>query len=197
MSKLYIDNTNKKLYIFSYAGGTKFFMKMLNEKLHWIVPYNGNNLSPENKDYEIIQVVRKPVQRYKSWFDKQYAKRLVKTQGIVDVESWIKEVFTKEWFEEFFSYQQYEIHYDGHTCFQSLWPRHFLKFISDKPWLYLRMEDINTHFFGTEPFAPRRDPKEYVGVWDILDQDVIDYVDQELVKIYNADIVWYNSLKFI
>lgn len=197
MSKLYIDSTNKKLFIFSYAGGTKFFLKMTQERLHWITPYNGNNLSPAHTDYEVIQIVRQPIQRYKSWFDKQYVKRLVRLEKPKDTNTWIKNRFTKKWFEEFLKEQKCAIHYDGHTCYQSLWPKFFLKHITDKEWKYLKMEDLNRYFFKTKPFVPKRDPNEYVGIWDILDQDIIDFVDEKLEDIYKDEIVWYKSLNFI
>jgi len=197
MSKLYIDDTNKKLYIFSYAGGTKFFRKMTEEKLHWIIPYDGNNLIPIHNDYEVVQIVRDPVQRYMSWFDKQYVKNHIRREKVTFVETWMQNRFTKEWFENFLEHQRHGIHYDGHTCYQSLWPRHFLKFISDKEWKYLRMEDINRYFFDSKPYTPRRDPNEYVGVWDTLDQEIVDYVIAELEKIYEGDIKWYKSLDFI
>jgi hypothetical protein len=59
------------------------------------------------------------------------------------------------------------------------------------------MEDIRPFFLNEKSFDPFRDPKEYVGVWDLLDSNIKEYFINVIKDTYNYEIQWYNNLEFI
>lgn len=195
MSRVYINHKKKKIVILSYAGATKYFRHLSETKLKSYNPCNANHLTFEHRSYEIIQVVREPVSRYMSWFDKQYIKP--KYRSKVPFDEWVNNLLTIEWIDNFFEEAQYSLHYDGHTCYQSIWPKIHIKIIYDDSWKFLKMEDINPYFLKEEKFEVFRDPEEYIGVWEVLNKKSKDHLLAKIVKVYTPDIYWYNNLEFI
>jgi hypothetical protein len=197
MSRIYINSDQKKIVILSYAGGTKYFRHLSESNT---IPYtlaNGNELQPIHKIFDVLQIVREPIARYMSWFDKQYVKPRFRSTTDLDFIEWATNTYTAEWFNNYFNDNEFRIHYDGHTNLQSIWPSTSLKYISEITWNYLKMEDIDRHFLGKDPIVPVRDPKEYVGVWDVIDPKIKDYAIGRIQQIYKPDIEWYNNLTFI
>lgn len=194
MSRIFYDQKKNRLIVLSYAGGTKFF-RPLAASLGYTPLESINN--PGHPEY-ILQVVRDPVQRFMSWFDKQYLKDLFRKTRLKNrhFHSWCQNTVTKEFLDSYFSTAHYTIHYDGHTVFQSYWPKiHLERFNTE--WRYLQMEDVNPYFLGQHTYKPKRDKKEYLGFWDTIHWDLKEYALQRTQKIYAVDIEWYNSLKFI
>ena len=78
MSRIFYDKDQNRLIVLSYAGGTKFFTPLANE-LGYTTLHSVNN--PGNPNY-ILQIVREPVQRFMSWFDKQYIAEIFRKKKI-------------------------------------------------------------------------------------------------------------------
>lgn len=198
MNRLYLDQKNNRFVLLSYAGGTKYFRHLTETKIENFVPVNGHSLSPIQLTYDVIQIVRDPLTRYMSWFDKQYIKPMYRSKySAIDFEEWINSLITKEWIDEYFALAKLTCHYDGHTNFQSVWPMMHLSALYNENWKYLKMEDIRPYFLGQETFNPFRDPKEYAGVWELLNLDIKDYLINNIKVMYEHDIQWYNNLNFI
>lgn len=198
MNRLYLDQKNNRFVLLSYAGGTKYFRHLTETKIENFVPVNGHSLSPIQLTYDVIQIVRDPLTRYMSWFDKQYIKPMYRYKySAIDFEEWINSLITKEWIDEYFALAKLTCHYDGHTNFQSVWPKMHLSALYNENWKYLKMEDIRPYFLGEATFNPFRDPKEYAGVWELLDSNIKDYLIDNIKVMYEHDIQWYNNLNFI
>jgi hypothetical protein len=200
MNRLYLDETNNRFVLLSYAGGTKYFRHLTETKLSGYTPVNGRSLAPIQLTYSVIQIVRDPLARYMSWFDKQYIKPMYRRHyNNFEFKEWINNLITKEWIDNYFKLARASIHYDGHTNFQSVWPKmHLPALYNDSPnWQYLKMEDIRPFFLNEKSFDPFRDPKEYVGVWDLLDSNIKEYFINVIKDTYNYEIQWYNNLEFI
>lgn len=197
-NRLYL-NQNKKLFVvLSYAGGTKYFRHITETRLKSFAPVNAVNLSPAQLDYDVIQIVREPLSRYMSWFDKQYIKALYRESNKpADLKTWVEGFFTKDWIDNFFNNAKIACHYDGHTAFQSIWPQVNMKGLYRDDWSYLRMEDINPYFLNQERAEILRDPKEYVGIWDVISEPTKEYTISKIKEIYKYELEWYNSLNFI
>ena len=196
-NRLYFDQQNKLFVVLSYAGGTKYFRHLSETKLKNFVPVNANNLSPAQTNCDVIQIVREPLSRYMSWFDKQYIKPIYAKNKSIDLHSWVNNTLTQSWADEFFADAKESCHYDGHTAFQSIWPKVNMKAIYRDDWKYLRMEDINPYFLNEQPIEILRDPKEYVGIWDVMAPTTKDYIIDKIKDIYKREIDWYHNLKFI
>lgn len=198
MSRLFINELEKTIVVLSYAGGTKYFRHLTETVLKKYKQFNATSLTDYYKDFRYIQIVRYPVERYMSWFDKQYIKPLFKeSKTELTFAVWINQLITKEWIDQFIIEQQHFIHYDGHINFQSLWPKQSLKSVYNDSWEFLRMEDIDAHFLKGTPYISTRNSKEYAGVWELLDQTTKEYFLKNITEIYNYDIKWYNSRKLI
>ena len=194
MSRIFYDKDQNRLIVLSYAGGTKFFTPLANE-LGYTELHSVNN--PGNPNY-ILQIVREPVQRFMSWFDKQYIAEIFRKKKINNnyFTSWCLKNIDKQFIDDYFSTAHYKIHYDGHTAFQCYWPKIYLKkFECD--WKYLQMEDINPYFLNTKPYRPKRNKEEYLGFWDTINPDLKEYTLFKTRELYQTDIDWYNSIKFI
>jgi hypothetical protein len=197
MSRIYINSDQKKIVILSYAGGTKYFRYLSDSNT---IPYtlaNGNDLQLLHKTYDVLQIVREPISRYMSWFDKQFVKPAFKLTTGVNFKDWVASKYTVEWFDNYFNEAEYTIHYDGHTNLQSIWPVIQFKKTLKADWNYLKMEDIDRYFLEKDAFTPVRDPKEYIGVWDIIDPNIKDHAVSCIQRMYKPDIEWYNNLTFI
>lgn len=195
-NRLYLDQSSKTFIVLSYAGGTKYFRHLTETVLKNYVAVNGQGIPLAQHNYTVIQVVREPVSRYMSWFDKQYIKPMWKTSDI-DFVKWANKLITKQWIDTFFEQAQYHCHYDGHTNFQSVWPKFSLATIWREDWLYLKMSDINPYFLKQPSIELFRDPTEYVGVWESLEPTVKDYALKKIEDLYATEIDWYNNLNFI
>ena len=195
-SRLYLDQERKLFVVLSYAGGTKYFRQLTELSLKSFVPVDFKGTSPIHKTYEVIQVVREPISRYMSWFDKQHIKPMWKKTDI-DFSKWVNRLITKEWADSFFNQAKYSCHYDGHTNFQSIWPKINMASIWNENWQYLKMEDINPFFLKEPSIEIFRDPREYIGVWETLNPVMKDYVLSKIKDMYDLEIDWYNSLNFI
>lgn len=195
-NRLYLNQDQKLFVVLSYAGGTKYFRHLTETRLNTFVPVDGNSISPRQSSYNVVQIVREPMSRFISWFDKQYIKpRWKKTDQSLD--QWINTLITTQWIDEFTERHQYFCHYDGHTNFQSIWPKAYLPSIWREDWQYLKMEDIKPYFLNESKFKIFRDPNEYIGVWDVLDRSKTKYFISKIENIYKPDIDWYNSLNFV
>lgn len=195
-NRLYLDQNQKLFVVLSYAGGTKYFRHMTETKLKNFVSVNGNSLREIHASYSVIQIVRDPVSRYMSWFDKQYI-RPKRRPGDTNFTFWINRLMTTSWIDQFFETAQKECHYNGHTNFQSVWPKLQLPIIWKDDWQYLKMEDINPYFLNEPKVSIIRDPKEYIGVWEVLEKSKKKYTISKIKELYKSDIDWYNSLNFI
>lgn len=196
-NRVYLNQEKQVFVILSYAGGTKYFRHLTETKLRQYVPVNGHSLSPAQVSFDVIQVVREPVSRYMSWFDKQYIKPLYRKNKTGDFTGWINSMITKEWVDNWIKTARYLCHYDGHTAFQSMWPKVNMPFLYRDDWKYLEMENINPYFLGEPKKDLIRDPNEYTGVWEVLDQNVQQHMIDCLKDMYAYEIDWYNNLKFI
>jgi len=198
MNRLYLNQKNNRFVLLSYAGGTKYFRHLTETKINDFVPVNGHSISPIQLTYDVIQIVRDPLTRYMSWFDKQHIKPMYRTNySTINFEEWINTFITKEWIDEYFALAKLTCHYDGHTNFQSVWPKMHLSALYNENWKYLRMEDIRPYFLGEESFNPFRDPKEYAGVWELLNSNTKDYLVDTIKDMYEHDLNWYSTLSFI
>lgn len=195
-NRVYLDQTTNTFIVLSYAGGTKYFRRLTETVLKNYVAVNGQEIPREQQSYPVIQVVREPLSRYMSWFDKQYIKPMWKPTDI-DFVKWCNKLITKEWIDEFFEQAQYHCHYDGHTNFQSVWPKVSLASIWREDWQYLKMSDINPYFLNQPSIDLFRDPKEYVGVWESLEPKMKDYALTKIKDLYTVELEWYNDLNFI
>lgn len=198
MNRLYLDQKNKKFVLLSYAGGTKYFRHLTETKIDNFVPVNGHSLTNKQLTYDVIQIVRDPLTRYMSWFDKQYIKPMYRfNYSQLEFSNWINSYISKDWIDNYFALSKITCHYDGHTNFQSIWPKMHLPSLYNENWMYLKMEDIRPYFLGEESFNPFRDPKEYAGVWEILDEEIKVYLLDAIKDMYDYDLRWYNNLKFL
>lgn len=198
MNRLYLDQKNKRFVLLSYAGGTKYFRHLTETKINNLVPVNGHSLTNKQLTYDVIQIVRDPLTRYMSWFDKQYIKPVYRfNYSQLEFSNWINSYISKDWIDNYFSLSKITCHYDGHTNFQSIWPKMHLPSLYNENWMYLKMEDIRPYFLGEESFNPFRDPKEYAGVWETLDEEIKVYLLDAIKDMYDYDIRWYNNLKFL
>jgi len=194
MSRIFYDNSENRLIVLSYAGGTKFFNPLATE-LGYIHLESVNN---PGKPAYILQVVREPIQRWMSWFDKQHIKEIFQRSKSSNktFHKWCHKHINKSFIDNYFETAYYKIHYDGHTAYQCYWPKIYLKRF-DTDWKYLRMEDINPYFLGKKIYKPKRDKNEYLGFWDIISPELRDYTLAKAHEIYKEDINWYNNLEFL
>jgi hypothetical protein len=195
-NRVYLNQSTNTFVVLSYAGGTKYFHRLTETVLKNYVTVDGKNIEFEHELYSVIQVVREPVSRYMSWFDKQYIKPMWKSTD-VDFVKWSNRLITKQWIDNFFEQARHYCHYDGHTNFQSIWPKFSLAAIWREDWQYLKMSDINPYFLKQPSIDLFRDPKEYVGVWESLEPTVKDYALKKIEDLYATEIEWYNNLNFI
>lgn len=196
MSRLYLDRDKKLFVVLSYAGGTKYFRQLTQSKLKNFIEANVNSISPVQQSFDVIQIVREPMSRYMSWFDKQYIKPMYRGSDI-KFRSWVNNLITKTWIDEYVSKAVHSCHYDGHTNFQSVWPKAQLPLKQDVNWKYLKMEDINPYFLSEERFELFRDPAEYVGVWEVLNPTAKNYLLDKIKEIYAVELKWYENLTFL
>jgi hypothetical protein len=194
MSRIFYDKNQNRLIVLSYAGGTKFFTPLA-ATLGYTHLESVNN--PGKPNY-ILQVVREPIQRWMSWFDKQYVKDLFQKTRMKNryFYSWCTKNINKKFIDDYFSTAYYKIHYDGHTAYQCYWPKIYLKRF-DTEWKYLQMENINPYFLNQKPYKPKRTKKEYIGLWEAMDNDLKEYTLSKANQIYAQDIEWYHNLDFI
>lgn len=192
MSRIFHDKEQNRLIVLSYAGGTKFF-----NPLAQTLGYTHLNHSKKPKPDYILQVVREPIQRWMSWFDKQFVTDIFRRTKLKHqkFDQWCKLNVTKQFIDDYFQHACYKIHYDGHTAFQCYWPKAFLKDFKCE-WKYLQMENINAHFLNQKPYIPKRDKAEYLGLWDIMDHELKEHTLAQARKMYAVDIDWYNNLKY-
>lgn len=195
-NRLYLDQSKKQFVVLSYAGGTKYFRQLTETRLKTFVPVNGSSVSPAQSKFDVIQVVREPIPRFMSWFDKQYIKPMWKQKDI-DFTRWTNRLMTKTWIDNFFKELTYFCHYDGHINFQSVWPKVNLASLWRDDWSFLKMEDINPYFLNQPKFDLFKDPKEYTGVWEVLNDDIKEYTMSKIEEVYSPELDWYNRLNFI
>lgn len=192
MSRIFYSPPNNQIIILSYAGGTKYFTPLANE-------LGFETFSPTIVPTQVLQIVREPIQRWMSWFDKQYLKNLFRTTGLPNKKfgDWCERTVTRKFLDRYFEDAYYKIHYDGHTQYQCHWPRVVLKDYLHCNWQYLEMENINPYFLQSKPYKPKHDKSEYLGLWKKMHFELKEYALYQARELYNADIEWYNNLDFI
>ena len=192
MSRIFYSPPNNQIIILSYAGGTKYFTPLGNELGFQTFK---SNIVPT----QVLQIVREPIQRWMSWFDKQYLKNLFRTTGLSNKRfgDWCERTVTRKFLDRYFKDAYYKIHYDGHTQYQCHWPRVVLKDYLHCNWQYLEMENINPYFLQSKPYRPKHDKSEYLGLWKKMNFELKEYALYQARELYNADIEWYNNLDFI
>ena len=192
MSRIFYSPPNNQVIILSYAGGTKYFTPLANELGFQTFK---SNIVPT----QVLQIVREPIQRWMSWFDKQYLKNLFRTTGLSNKRfgDWCERTVTRKFLDRYFKDAYYKIHYDGHTQYQCHWPRVVLKDYLHCNWQYLEMENINPYFLQSKPYRPKHDKSEYLGLWKKMNFELKEYALYQARELYNADIEWYNNLDFI
>lgn len=192
MSRIFYNPPNKQIIVLSYAGGTKYFTPLANELgLHTFKP----NVFPT----QVLQIVREPIQRWMSWFDKQYLTTIFRETKLSNKQfgQWCGKTVSKEFLDNYFKDAYYKIHYDGHTQFQCQWPRVALKEYLHCNWQYLEMENIDPYFLQSTAYKPKHTKSEYLGVWEAMHFELKEYALYKARELYNADIEWYNNLDFI
>lgn len=201
MSRLYINDTKKQIIVLSYAGGTKYFRHLTETQLTTYIACDGNTLNTYQQEYDAIQIVRDPVDRYLSWFDKQYIKPLwlSKFSDTSSFDSWAYTYITKSWIDDYFAKAKVDLHYDGHTNFQSCWPKASLGLLYNNKgtWSYLKMEDIDPYFLNTNKFDLAKTPGQYIGISEALNPATYNYLIKNITQAYAYDIEWYANLDFI
>jgi len=192
MSRIFYNPPSNQIIVLSYAGGTKYFTPLANE-------LGFHTLKPDVIPTQVLQIVREPIQRWMSWFDKQYLTNLFRETRLSNKQfgQWCGKKVSKKFLDNYFKDAYYKIHYDGHTQFQSQWPRVALKEHLHCNWQYLEMENIDPYFLQSTTYKPKRTKSEYLGVWEAMNFELKEYALYKARELYNADIEWYNNLDFI
>ena len=192
MSRIFYNPPNNQIIVLSYAGGTKYFTPLANE-------LGFHKFDPTVVPTQVLQIVREPIQRWMSWFDKQYLKNLFQKTRLSKKQfrQWCGKTMSKEFIDNYFKDAYYKIHYDGHTQFQGQWPYIALKDYLDCDWQYLEMENIDPYFLQSTAYKPKHNKSEYLGVWKTIDFELKEYALCKARELYTPDIEWYNNLDFI
>ena len=96
MSRIFYSPPNNQIIILSYAGGTKYFTPLANELGFQTFK---SNIVPT----QVLQIVREPIQRWMSWFDKQYLKNLFRTTGLSNKRfgDWCERTVTRKFLDRY------------------------------------------------------------------------------------------------
>jgi hypothetical protein len=140
--------------------------------------------SLKTQDYKLIHVVRDPYYRWRSWFysfvwDLPYDDVKLSTWNLDDARAWIK---------------KFEIarHYNTHTGLQQvLFDLHF-KERDFKSHEYIMMNDIDYYLGLSDQTRINYDGHYFKE--DQMNPDVVAYLKNEIIRMYQDDYVWLKSL---
>ena len=162
-----------------FVCGTTFLHLYVNKNEDY-EHVRGNWHIPEN--YNVVRVVRDPIQRFHSWYNKFVLASNVWYQGPSNrfIETKIDENNIEDWFAHFSTV----MHYDGHTALQKY------SHMSDKRFNIENIKYINSSylqkFMGTKP-------ENYVDL--VYNTPHRNLIDKYLEDLYKIDINWMKELR--
>ena len=177
-----VNHTKKQIICCPFVCGTSYLHLhvLRNEDYEH---YRGNWDIPE--DYTIYKIVRDPIQRWHSWYNKFIIENSIKPEdntALVYINAAINKKNIKSWFDNF----SCAMHYDGHTGLQK-----YLHY-SDK-----RFNSLNEKFIASSHLQNflGNSNKNYID--RIYNYKSRSEIDKYLYNLYQQDIDWIQGIEII
>ena len=177
-----INHNEKTVICCPFVCGTSYLQVQILKNDNY-EHYRGNWPIPD--DYRIYKVVRNPLQRWHSWYNKFIIKNKFPAgtnEALVFIDNSINKKNMQGWFDKF----KVSMHYDGHTGLQKYLHKADKRFNNNNT-SYILSSHLQV-FLGTSN-------KNFED--KIHDLPLRQRIDKYLQELYLEDIEWINSLEIV